>query len=291
MASRSGVLGTVYFLFPALSLVVFVFGVPLVSLVYYSVGTWDWVNIGPPLGLHSYAEVIREPQVLGSLIRTLLLGAGTIPATVLISIIVAHFLYQKIYGWQFYLVVFFIPIILPIVVIGVVFRHFYVPDGILNSILRSIGLNVLTRGWLADVKTALPSVIATGIWWEVAFATIIFYARMMTISPSFYEAAQVDGATERQLIYHVTLPQLKGVIQFYVVLAMIYYLNQPFTYIFVMTYGGPGWATTTLDFLIYLNAFKYMRFGMASALSLMLCVVVLVIVQVYFSMTKQEDSQ
>jgi len=288
---KSGVRSTVYFLFPALSLVVFVFGVPLASLVYYSLGSWDWINVGPPLGLHSYAEVIREPQVLGSLIRTLILGAGTIPATVVISVVVAHFLYQKIFGWQFYLVVFFIPIILPIVVIGVVFRHFYTPDGILNHILRSVGLGMFTRAWLANVKTALPSVIVTGIWWEIAFATIIFYARMMTINPSLYEAAQVDGAKERQLIYHVTLPQLKGVIQFYVVLAIIYYLNQPFTYIFVMTFGGPGWATTTLDFLIYLNAFKYMRFGMASALSLLLLVVILLLVQVYFSMSKQEDIQ
>jgi len=270
---------------------VFVFGVPLVNLVYYSLASWKWIDVGAPFGLHNYAEIIKEPQILRSLIRTLILGAGTIPATVVISVVVAHFLYQRVFGWQFYLVVFFIPIILPIVVIGVVFRHFYIPDGILNHILRSIGLGIFARAWLADVKTALPSIIITAIWWEIAFATIIFYARMMTINPSLYEAAQVDGATERHLIYHVTLPQLKGVIQFYVVLAMIYYLNQPFTYIFVMTFGGPGWATTTIDFLIYLYAFKYIRFGIASAISLLLCAVILFLVQIYFSMSKEEYIQ
>jgi len=288
---KAGARGMIYFLFPCLVLLVFIFAVPLLSLVYYSLASWQVVNAVPPLGLHNYAKLLEDPNFLGSLLRTLIIAGGTIPFSVIISVVVAHFLYKRVFGWQFYLVVFFIPIILPVVVIGVVFIHFYAPSGALNHILGFIGLGMFTRAWLIDLKTALLSLVATAIWWEISFATIVFYARMMTINPSLYEAAQVDGATERQLIYHITLPQLRGVIQFYVVLAIIYFLNQSFTYIFVMTHGGPGWATTTIDFFIYLNAFKYMRLGVASALSLLLSVVILVVVQAYLSMSKGEEIQ
>lgn len=288
---RARIRGVVYFLFPSLILLGFVFGVPVVSLVYYSLASWQWVNAAPPLGLQNYASLFEDPQVLGSLIRTLIIAGGTIPVSVIVSVVVAHFLYKRVFGWQFYLVVFFIPMILPVVVIGVVFIHFYAPNGALNHILGFIGLGMFTRVWLVDLKTALFSLIVTAIWWEISFATIIFYARMMTINPSLYEAAEVDGATERQLIFHITLPQLRGVIQFYVVLAIIYFINQSFTYIFVMTHGGPGWATTTIDFFIYLNAFKYMRFGIASALSLLLSIAILFLVQAYFSISKGEEIQ
>jgi len=280
----------VYFLIPALALLVFVFAVPLVSLVYYSFASWQGIDARLPLSVNNYAALAEDPQVLWSLVRTLFLAGATIPGTVIISVVVAHFLYEKVFGWQFYLVVFFIPIILPIVVIGVVFTHYYASSGMLNQILGFLGLGMFTRLWLTDLKTALLSLVVAAVWWEVAFATILFYARMMNISPSLYEAAKVDGATERKLIFHITLPELRAVIQFYVVLAIIYYLNQSFTYVFVMTQGGPGWATTTIDFFIYLNAFKYMRLGIASALSLLLSVVILLLVQAYLAISKEEET-
>jgi len=288
---KTGIKSVFFLVLPSSVLLVFVFAVPLLSLVYYSLTSWEFINAGPPFGLHNYTALTRDPNLLAALSRTIIVGGVTIPITVMISVIVAHFLYERVLGWQVYLVIFFIPIILPIVVIGTVFTHFYTLKGPLNYVLRSIGLGMFTRAWLTDLKTALPSIILAAVWWEISFATIIFYARMMTISPSLYEAAQVDGASQGQLIFHITLPQLRGVIQFYVVLAIIYFFNQSFTFIFVMTYGGPGWATTTIDFFIYLNAFKHLRLGIASAISLLLSIAILALVQVYLSLTKGEEIQ
>jgi len=288
---KAGVRNVIFFLFPSLVLLAFVFGVPLLNLIYYSLATWEGINPTLPLGPHNYIALAKDLQALESLIRTLIIGGVTIPVTVIISVVVAHFLYERVFGWQFYLVVFFIPVILPVVVIGVIFTRFYMPNGLLNHILRFIGFGRFATAWLSNLKTVLPSIIIAAIWWEVAFATILFYSRMMNVNPSLYEAARIDGATEGQLVYHVTLPQLRGVIQLYVVLATIYYLNQSFTYIFVMTHGGPGWATCTIDFFIYLNAFKYVRLGIASALSLLVSVVLVFIVHIYLSMSKGEEIQ
>ena len=288
---KAGVRNVIFFLFPSLVLLAFVFGVPLLNLIYYSLATWEGINPTLPLGPHNYIALAKDLQALESLIRTLIIGGVTIPVTVIISVVVAHFLYERVFGWQFYLVVFFIPVILPVVVIGVIFTRFYMPNGLLNHILRFIGLGRFATAWLSNLKTVLPSIIIAAIWWEVAFATILFYSRMMNVNPSLYEAARIDGATEGQLVYHVTLPQLRGVIQLYFVLATIYYLNQSFTYIFVMTHGGPGWATCTIDFFIYLNAFKYVRLGIASALSLLVSVVLVFIVHIYLSMSKGEEIQ
>jgi len=277
-----------YFLLPSLSLIVLVYAIPLITIIYYSFATWYGVTPTPPIGLHNYAQVFLTPEILKSFARSLFIIGITVPTSVIISVIIAHFLYQRIFGWQFYLVVLFIPIILPIAVIGVIFTHFYTSEGPLNLLLKLIGLGALTRNWLVDIKTAIYTLISTAIWWEISFATMIFYARMMAINPSLYEAAMIDGANESHLIRYITLPQLRGVIQFYVVLAIIYFLNQTFTYVFVMTGGGPGYVTTTVDYFIYLNAFKYMKLGIASALSVLVTVGILLLVHVYLSIYKEE---
>mgnify|MGYP005658914769 CR=1 FL=1 len=118
---------------------------------------------------------------------------------------------------------------------------------------------------------------------------ILFYAKMMSIDPSLFESARIDGAGDLQLIRHITLPQLRGVIQLYTVLAIIFFLNKSFGYIFVMTGGGPGFSTTTIDYFIYLNAFKYMRFGVASAVAVLISIMVFLLVIVYLSLSTEEE--
>jgi len=280
-----------YFLLPSVLLMVFVYAMPLLTLLYYSFATWQAVTPGGPVGLQNYTQLSLNSEVFKSFARSLFIVGITVPTSVIISIVIAHFLYQRIFAWQVYVVILFIPIILPIAVIGVVFTHFFATEGPLNLVLKLVGLGAFTRNWLVDLKTAIHTLIATAIWWEISFATMIFYARMMGISPSLYEAAMVDGANESHLIRHITIPELRGVIQFYVVLAIIYFLNQTFTYVFVMTGGGPGYATTTVDYFIYLSAFKYMKLGIASALAVLITIGVLLLVHVYLSLSKEEETR
>ena len=102
MTKKTEIRSAIYFLLPSIGFLVFVFAVPLVSLFYYSLASWEWLSPTLPLGLHNYIGAIEEPQVLGSLIRNLIIGGATIPVTVVVSIVIAHFLYEKIFGWQFY---------------------------------------------------------------------------------------------------------------------------------------------------------------------------------------------
>lgn len=280
-----------YFLVPSVLLMAFVYVMPLLTLLYYSFATWQAVTPGGPIGLQNYTQLSLNPEVLKSFARSFFIVGITVPTSVIVSVVIAHFLYQRIFAWQVYVVVLFIPIILPIAVIGVVFTHFFTTGGPFNLVLKLVGLGAFTRNWLVDPKTAIHTLIATAIWWEISFATMIFYARMMGISPSLYEAAMVDGANESHLIRYITIPQLREVIQFYVVLSIIYFLNQTFTYVFVMTGGGPGYATTTVDYFIYLSAFKYMKLGIASALAVLITIGVLLLVHVYLSMSKEEETR
>lgn len=289
MKSKEVIRKSSFFLIPSISLMVFVYAIPLLILLYYSFATWHAIIPSLPLGIHNYTQALLNAEVLKSFVRSLLIVGITVPASVIISVVLAHFLYQRIFGWQFYMVVLFIPIIFPITVIGTVFTHFFVTTGLFNVFLQIVGLGALTRNWLADTQTAIYTLIGTAIWWELSFATMIFYARMMAINPSLYEAAKVDGATEGDLIRYITLPQLRGVIQFYVVLAIVYFLNQTFTYVFVMTGGGPGYATTTVDYFIYLNAFKYMKLGIASAVAVLITIGVLLLVHAFLSIYKEEE--
>ena len=280
-----------YFLVPSVLLMAFVYVMPLLTLLYYSFATWQAVTPGGPIGLQNYTQLSLNPEVLKSFARSFFIVGITVPTSVIVSVVIAHFLYQRIFAWQVYVVVLFIPIILPIAVIGVVFTHFFTTGGPFNLVLKLVGLGAFTRNWLVDPKTAIHTLIATAIWWEISFATMIFYARMMGISPSLYEAAMVDGANESHLIRYITIPQLREVIQFYVVLSIIYFLNQTFTYVFVMTGGGPGYATTTVDYFIYLSAFKYMKLGIASALAVLITIGVLLLVHIYLSMSKEEETR
>jgi multiple sugar transport system permease protein len=179
-----------------------------------------------------------------------------------------------------------IPWILPGIVSAVTWRFMYSQDfGLINLVLRSIGLPQFAHAWLGDVQTAMISVIIVGIWKGFGFYTLMFLSGMQTIPTELYESARIDGANERQQLLGITLPLLRPVMITSTVLGLIWTSNY-FDAIFVMTGGGPARATETLPMFIYNTGFSFYRTEEAMAGSNILMFVVLALLGVYFVVTR-----
>ena len=185
----------------------------------------------------------------------------------------AFLLNEHVFGWRFFRSIYFLPTAISWVVIGVVAVRFFAQRGILNSLLASLGIPVQTD-MLATELSAMIAVAITFIWSVFGTNTIIFITGMATLDRDVYEAARVDGASGLATFRHITIPLLMRFIQFAFVLTLITGFTALFSLIFVMTQGGPGFGTTTLEFFVYQTAFAQGEFGYAAAVGVVLFVIV-----------------
>jgi ABC-type sugar transport system permease subunit len=253
---------------PTIVLIAAIFFYPIIDLVRRSLfetseGVWKF------LGLANYRLVFEDPIFWEALTNNLRLFLA-VPMLVIISLIVSTILFEGVRGWRFYRSVVFLPYILSIQVVGIVFTYLLGLRGVLNQILKFSGLGFLVRDWLGEPSLAIFSIMGIVIWKEVGFGIVLFLARLMSVEEELYEAARLDGANWWQLMWHVTIPQLGTVIEFYVLISLINMLSWMFNYIYVMTRGGPGTSTYVLDFFIYQNAFRFSQLNIAATVSLLL---------------------
>lgn len=258
------------YLTPALILIVLVFVYPIIDLVRRSltrvidgVITWD--------GFVAYQNALRDPIFWTSFSNNLRLLIA-VPILVVLSLVFSSLIMQQVRGWRTYRSLVFIPYVLAIPVVGIVFSYILQANGVFNLILRSLGLESLTREWLGTSATAIWSIMFVVIWKELGFGIILFLARMSSISEELYDAAKLDGAGWWQQMRYVTIPQMTAVIEFYIIVTMITMLSWIFAYILVMTKGGPGNSTWVLEYFIYQKAFPYSQMQIASAAAVMLLI-------------------
>src|SRR5436190_1748044 len=188
---------------------------------------------------------------------------------------------------------FLVPVVVPPVVSVLLWKQVFFnasPNGLFNAILGWIGLGPLP--WLQNATSAMPSIVIEATWAGAGATVIIYLAALLTVPPELYDAAEVDGASIRQKIWHVTLPQLRGVLFVTLILQLIA-TAQLFTEPFLFTGGGPANATLTVLLLIYHYAFQNSlggQYGMAAALSLMLAAVLAVFTAGYYWLTRRWSS-
>lgn len=209
-----------------------------------------------------------------------------IPILLVLAIFFAVLISEKIRFAKVYQTLLFIPFIISIVVVGVVFSRLLRLDGIINFILNNIGLGILAKDWLGRPQYAIYAVMFVIIWKELPFGIILFLAGINNINKDIIEAAKIDGANWFQTLIHVTIPQLKNIINFYVVYNVMVVFAWVFTYVFVLTNGGPANATTILELQIYNFAFKKNLMGMASALSILLFLLIFVFIYLRFRLQR-----
>lgn len=265
---------------PMCALLALIFGYSLVRVFDFS-GRLIRGTSGPWTGFLNYDLVLEDPTFRKAAQNSALLLLA-VPILTASSLIVSVLLFDRARGWRIYRSAVFLPYILAIPVVGIVFSYILQFNGVLNEVLRGLGLEALALDWLGDESLALWSVLFVIVWREVGFGIILFLARLMTLDESQLEAAQIDGAGWFNRFRHIILPQLRGTIEFYAVVATITMLSGVFAYVFTLTSGGPGNATQIVEFYIYNQGVRNSLPGLASAVAVLLLLMTLVLIAVLF---------
>lgn len=259
------------FLAPALVALLLVFAYPIVRLIVLS---FQRPTSGEMLfvGLTNYRSILKDDVFLMAVKNNLTLLI-CVPIMVVVALLLAIFLFERVRGWRFYRTTLFLPYLLPIAVIGLVFSYIFQLSGVLNEFLISLGLERFALDWLGSTRLALPTLMFVIIWKEVGFGVVLFLARLMSVEEELFDAAKIDGANWWQLQWYITVPQLASVIEFFSVVSVITMLSWVFNYVYVMTGGGPGNATMVTELYIYLTGFRYNQMNIASAVSVLLLLI------------------
>lgn len=256
--------------------------IPFLFVSGLSFMEWDGFGTRQFVGLQNYIDQFTSPVFRTALLNTLIYSVIYIPGSVIAGLLVALALH-KIRGKNFYRFFYFAPVVTSSVAIGVIWMFILDSDvGFLNQILSMIGIT--GPDWLTDPSWVLVSIAMLSIWWQLGFNMIIFLAGLQSIPATYYEAAEVDGASSFRKFFNITLPLLTPTIFFVTVMAVISSF-QVFDQAFVITEGGPGKASYTIVYHIYERAFEYFEFGASSAATLLLFLIIFAftLFQMYYS--------
>jgi len=240
------------------------------------------------VGLENFRRLFADPFLLQAAAQTLLLTFGALAVEFLLGLGLALLLDAQLRGRHFWRALFLLPLFLPPVVVGVIWRLIYNPSfGVLNGLLRAAGVDTTRSTWLADPAWALPAVIFVDVWEWTPFVFLILLAGLQAIPEEPYEAARLDGSTSWQTFRYITLPLLAPAILVALLLRTMD-LVRLFDQVFILTQGGPGFATETISLYIYKTAFRFSDFGYAAAVSLVLLAVTLLLSHFYIRLLDRE---
>jgi multiple sugar transport system permease protein len=274
---------------PSLLLMAALILLPLLRGIYMSFTEVNIMGHGEMrfIGLANYAELINDPIFRVTLLNTVVWTLSVVFFQYFIGLFNALLLNEPIPLRGLFRGLVLVPWVVPTVVAALVWRWIYVPDfGILNHILRSLGVIDQPLTWLSDANLAMPAVIAVGVWKWVPFMAIVLLSGLQSIPQELYDSAEVDGASTLQRFWHITMPHLYYLSGIVTMLSVIWTFNH-FDIVYVMTRGGPANATHLLSTYAYLSAFTFIDFGYASVLSVFMLVVLLLFAMIYYQLLKR----
>lgn len=272
------------------------------ALIYLGFAVWpalhtaglsffEWDGILPPIwvGIDNYAEVFTDPLLLRSLSNSFVLIIFFSVIPIILGLIMTGLLmgYAK-RGLTVFRVIYFLPQVLPMVVVGITWRWLYSEDGMLNQGLRAIGLGEITRVWLGDFSFALIALGFVGTWCLAGLCMMLFLSGAQHIDTSLYEAAKLDGAGPLRRFLSVTLPGIRGEVTIASVICTIAALTS-FDLVYVTTDGGPANQTVIPGLLVYRLAFKDGEIGTAAALAVTLTVLVILVIGAIRRIAKERE--
>ncbi|MCB8874597.1 carbohydrate ABC transporter permease [Acidisoma silvae] len=245
---------------------------PICETAYYSLMQWDGLSASWN-GIGNYLHLWRSPDFGAVFINNLLLLLS-VPFAVFIPFCIAIVIAMEPPGWRWVRALIFLPATLSWVVIGIVWLQVYSSDGLINQALDALGLHRFHIDPLGSVHTAIIPIALTFIWSQVGQNTLIFLIGLSGIDASVFEAATIDGAGLIATIRQIVLPLMTRFLVFTTIITLIAAFTALFSLIFVMTGGGPGFSTTTMEFYIYRLAFNQTDFGMGATVGIvLLCVI------------------
>ena len=281
----------VLFLLPALILFCGVLIAPIAMSAYYSFFNWNGIGAKTFIGLANYKELFTSNAIgfMKALRNSLLLAALSVFLQLPLALGLALLLGKKIKGERVFLSVYFMPVLISTVVIGQLWLKIYNPDyGILNVLLRAVGLGKWAKIWLGDTKTALGAVFIPTLWQYVGYHMLLLYAGVKSVPVELREAAMLDGATDAQINRFVVLPYIKPIIRISVIFAITGSLKS-FDLIYVLTNGGPLHSTEVPSTLMINMLFLRNRYGMGSTIAVLLIILCFGFALLISAIFREED--
>jgi len=272
------------FLLPAAVGIILFSIVPILQAVRISFLDYSLINPEQiPVGFENYDRAVKDPVFQVALTNTLVYTVLLVAFQTVMALVLALLLKQRIRGLAFFRSAFFVPVVTSLVVISTVWKLLYNSQGFINAFLRTIGLPA--QPFLSSAGQALLSLIAMSVWKDVGFYMLIFLAGVQSIPVDLYESASIDGASPWRAFVRITLPLLRRPAVFVVVVGTIAAFKV-FTPVYLMTDGGPAESTTVIVFYIFRTAFRYFQMGYASAMSVILLLIVLALTLVQFRLLR-----
>ncbi|MCA1942288.1 MAG: sugar ABC transporter permease [Yonghaparkia sp.] len=251
---------------PALLLVVAFSAYPIAFAVFISFTRtngltfeWRWFE--------NYIAMVSDPIVQQVFVNNLKYLIA-IPLVIFVAVVVSVLLFERVRGWKFFRVIFFLPNVLSIAVIGIMFRNAFGYYGGVNQALGLFGIEPIE--FFTDGSIAIAIIILALVWSGFGYMSLLLFAGLTAINPAVFEAAAIDGAGWWKRLWYITLPNIRRVLGFVFIINVIYTFTGLFGFVYVMTAGGPGFDTTTIDYLVFLRAFSSSNLGSGAALAIML---------------------
>lgn len=259
---------------PALIWYLFFMMVPAISMVVVSFLDWPGLLARPQFaGAANYEKLLADPQFWDALRNTAVHVVIVVGVMVPLSFMLGYYLNLKPRGHRILRILFFVPALLSVSARAMVFFGMFAPGGFVNGMLSAIGLESLATSWLANPDTTLGVVIFVDLWGGIGFTAILLAARLTSVSPEIYEAAELDGASEWRKMWAVAFPVAKGYVGVVTMLQFLWTLFYSATTVLLLTKGGPGNSSTTLSFMVYQLAFIEGDIGYSQAVGVILFVV------------------
>jgi raffinose/stachyose/melibiose transport system permease protein len=263
------------YILPGLAVFVAFVLLPLIHAGWISLFEWDGITPGEWVALENYKAVFTDPDLRSAFAHSLVLLVFYAFLPIVIGLVLAAAMSRApVRGLPMFRTILFLPQVIALVVVAVMWRMIYAPDGgLLNGALSFVGLGSLQQDWLGSFSLALPAVGLIGTWVMYGLAMVLFTAGVQKIPQSLYDAARVDGAGPVREFFAVTLPGLRAEIAVALTLTTIAALRN-FDLVYITTRGGPGGSTTVPAYEVYDRAFKSGAVGSASAVGVCLAVAI-----------------
>ncbi|TDE58578.1 sugar ABC transporter permease [Nonomuraea mesophila] len=273
------------FVFPALVLFGVFFAWPAVTAIQLSFLEYDVVSQPVYVGMENFTRIVGDGRFWTALLNSLLFLVGMFPLLVVVPLLLAVLVNQKLPGIKTFRMLYYLPVVTSMVAVGVAWEYVFHQQGVLNWMLTAAGLLDQPIQYLLDPFWALPALVLVEGWKSMGFYMMIYLAGLQTIPTNLYEAAKVDGATAWHRLRHITVPLMVPYIAVAVTVEMLDAM-QAFTSIYVMTRGGPQDATLTLGYYIWSAAFEHYEMGYASAMGLVLWVLMIAMAILNYRLTR-----
>lgn len=264
---------------PVLLALGLVFGYSFVEVVHYSfyagsVGQLTYV------GTSNYKALFQDPQFVTSMFNNFKLLL-VVPIVTVLALALALGINTTFRGVRQYRAIVFLPYILPATAMGLSFSYLLQGNGVLDSVLKAMHLSFLIHDWLGSPSWVMFSIGGVIIWQQFGFGVVVFSAALLSVPGETVEAARIDGANWWTVQWKILIPQIRRIIEFFVILEAIIVLSSVFTYVYVLTGGGPAYSSSVMEFFIYQNGFENGSIGIASAAAVVLLAIASVFIAFY----------